>query len=84
MNREYDLFEQFPDNSVYWRARVCGAENARMKLRDLVKGAKHCFFAINLQTRETISLDGENGENCGISPEILLGEESAREVETVD
>jgi hypothetical protein len=49
-------------------------------LRDFAKGSRHCFFAINLQTRETISLDGEYFET---SPEFLE-EEAARTAQTVD
>ncbi len=80
MKRDYDLFEQFPDKSVYWRARVYGVECARLRLRDFAKGSRHSFFAINLQTRETISLDGEYFEN---SPEFLE-EEATRTAQTVD
>ncbi len=80
MKRDYDLFEQFPDKSVYWRARVYGVESARLRLRDFAKGSRHCFFAINLQTRETILLDGEH---FGSSSE-LLEEEAARTAQTVD
>ena len=74
MKRDYDLFEQFPDKSVYWRARVYGVECARLRLRDFAKGSRHSFFAINLQTRETISLDGEHFEPSS----ELLGEETSR------
>ena len=81
MKRDYDLFEQFPDKSIYWRARVCGVENARLRLRDFVKGSKHSFFAINLRSRETILLDPESCEN---SPETLMSEEEDRTVETFD
>jgi hypothetical protein len=47
-NRDYDVFEEFPDGSTVWRARVFGMGNVELKLRELSKGTSNKLFAINL------------------------------------
>jgi hypothetical protein len=62
MIQDYDVFEQFPDDSVCWRARVLGDERAKLKLEELVTRSTHRFFAINLNTRKTIWPNPRNSQ----------------------
>ena len=50
-NRDYDVFEEFPDGSTVWRACVFGMENVELKLRELAKETTNKFFALSLQDR---------------------------------
>ena len=50
-NRDYEIFEEFPDGSTVWRACVFGMENVELKLRELAKGTSNKFFAVSLQDR---------------------------------
>ena len=47
-NRDYDVFEELPDGSTIWRARVFGMGNAELKLRELAKETVNKLFALNL------------------------------------
>jgi hypothetical protein len=50
-NREYDVFEEFPDGTTKWRACVFGMGNVERKLRELASETTNKFFALNLQDR---------------------------------
>ncbi len=50
-NRDYDVFEEFPDGSTVWRACLFGMENVELKLRELAKETTNKFFALSLQDR---------------------------------
>ena len=50
-NREYDVFEEFPDGTNKWRACVFGMGNVERKLRELASETTNKFFALNLQDR---------------------------------
>ena len=50
-NREYDVFEEFPDGTTKWRACVFGMGNVERKLRELAGETTNKFFALNLQDR---------------------------------
>jgi hypothetical protein len=50
-NRDYDVFEEYPDGSTVWRACVFGMENAELKLRELTKETGNKLFALHLQDR---------------------------------
>lgn len=52
MDREYDLFEKFPDGSVQWRGFVAGLEAARAKLQLLAKQSENEIFAMHAPTKE--------------------------------
>ena len=52
MEREYQIFEEFPDGSPMWRACAVGAENARAKLEEIAKTTRNECFAIQLETKE--------------------------------
>jgi hypothetical protein len=50
-NRDYDVFEEFPDGSTVWRACVFGMGNVELKLRELAKETTNKFFALSLLDR---------------------------------
>ena len=50
-NREYDVFEEFPDGTTKWQACVFGMGNVERKLRELASETTNKFFALNLQDR---------------------------------
>jgi hypothetical protein len=50
-NRDYDVFEEYPDGSTVWRACVFGMENVELKLRELTKETGNKLFALHLQDR---------------------------------
>jgi hypothetical protein len=47
-NRDYDVFEKFPNGSTIWRICVCGMENVELKLQEMAKGTTNKLFAINM------------------------------------
>lgn len=55
MDREYDLFEQFPDGSTRWHANATGLENARAKLEEIARDTSNECFAIHLPTKEIVA-----------------------------
>jgi len=50
-NRDYDVFEEYPDGSTIWRGCVFGMGNVESKLRELAKETSNKLFALNLQDR---------------------------------
>jgi hypothetical protein len=54
MDRDYDLFEKFPDGSTRWRAFVPGLENAVVKLEALAKLSPNEHLAIHRTTHEIV------------------------------
>ena len=48
-NRNYDIFEEFPDGSEVWRACVFGMENVELKFRELAKETSNRIFATSLR-----------------------------------
>ena len=55
MDREYDIFERQPDDSLLWRASVSGLENARLKLHEFTKDTTTEFLAMYAPTREVVA-----------------------------
>ncbi len=55
MEREYDLFERFPDDSLMWHGHVARLENARVKLQEIAKATANECYAIYLPTREIVA-----------------------------
>lgn len=55
MDREYDIFERQPDDSLLWRASVSGLENARLKLHEFTKDTTTEFLAMYVPTREVVA-----------------------------
>ena len=48
MDREYELFEKFPDGSSLWRSSVIGLGNARLQLQELTRKSKNQFYVIDI------------------------------------
>lgn len=55
MEREYDLFERFPDDSLLWCRHVSGLRNASLALTKLAKTTTNECLAINLSTNEIVA-----------------------------
>jgi hypothetical protein len=56
MEREYDLFEQFPNWDVLWRMTVIGHENAIQKLRELAATTSNEVRVVHLPTQAVIAV----------------------------
>ena len=54
MDRDYELFEKFPDGSVFWRAFVPGLENALARLQELAGRSPNEHFAMYLPSKEIV------------------------------
>jgi hypothetical protein len=55
MERDYDLFEVFPDGSVIWRQSVTGHENAIRRLRELAELTDNEFRVMHILTNTLIA-----------------------------
>ena len=56
MEREYDLFEQFPNGDVLWRMTVTGHENAIQQLRELSATTYNEVRLIYLPTQSVVAV----------------------------
>jgi hypothetical protein len=54
VERDYDLFEVFPDHTVRWRVCVHGTRSALAKLHALAKQTDNECFAADISTQEVI------------------------------
>jgi hypothetical protein len=55
MDREYDLFEVFPDGSLIWRGSVTGHEKAIQRLRELAELTENEFRVMHTLTNTLIA-----------------------------
>lgn len=55
MQRDYDLFERFPDGAVLWRGHVNGMPEVRRGLAQLAATTANECFAIHLSTQEIVA-----------------------------
>ena len=55
MNREYDLFEKFPDGSVLWKGCIAGLENAIAKLKHEASLSPNEHFARHSPTNAIVA-----------------------------
>jgi len=55
VDRQYDLFEIFPDGSPLWRESVFGLENATRRLKELSAQTKNEIRAIHIPTNTVIA-----------------------------
>jgi|SRR5690348_1437869 len=55
VERDYDLFEQFPDGYPVWRGYASGLLEARRQLLDLSRNTKNECFAMHLPTKEVVA-----------------------------
>lgn len=68
MDREYDLFEKFPDGTSLWRASVLGIEGTRLYLQELAQKSGNRFYAIDMVSGKTVDLGSEGGEPGLLAP----------------
>jgi hypothetical protein len=54
VDRNYDIFEKFPDGSVLWRAFVPGLENAQKKLQELATLSPNEHFAMHTPSKDIV------------------------------
>jgi len=69
VNRDYDLFEKFPDGSVLWKDTVTGIENAVARLKHLASLSPNEHFALHTSSNAIVGRvngpepnDKESGE----------------------
>ena len=55
VDRDYDLFEKFPDGSVVWRDFVPGLENALARLKELSKLSPNEHFAMHMPSKAIVT-----------------------------
>jgi hypothetical protein len=54
MDRDYDIFEKLPDESVVWRTSVHGTQNLACELERVGEKTTNECFAINIDTKEVL------------------------------
>jgi hypothetical protein len=72
MNRQYDVFEIYPDHSVKWHACVVGLARAIEKLEALGRETLNECFATDLGTQQIVAR-----VNADPSVEKILDDSSA-------
>lgn len=72
MNRQYDIFEILPDQSVMWHACVVGLARALEKLEALGRETLNECFATDLSTQQVIGR-----VNAGPSAASIIDDDSA-------
>ena len=84
MDREYDIFEKFPDGFPVWRGFASGLTNATLKLKQVAKQTTNECFMVSLLSKEIVARlnvrMGRLGEKrvvCQISYDFKLGTERA-------
>jgi hypothetical protein len=55
VDREYDVFEIFPDGTHIWRAFVRGLVDARARVVELSDSSPNEFYAIHTPTKEVVA-----------------------------
>jgi hypothetical protein len=55
VNREYDLFEKFPDGSVLWKGCIAGLENAIAELKHEASLSPNEHFARHSPTNAIVA-----------------------------
>jgi hypothetical protein len=55
VDRQYDLFEIFPDGSPLWRESVTGQESALRRLKELSSQTKNEVRAMHIPTNTVIA-----------------------------
>lgn len=72
MEREYDLFEQFPDGEPMWRGHAVGLSSARQKLQELTRTTKNECFIVHLPTKEIVArLNVGSSRGVGHKPVVF-------------
>jgi hypothetical protein len=69
VDREYDLFEKFPDGSLIWKTCVAGHDNAIHELQELAETTLNECCLMDLPTKTVIaSMNVPNGEGSKSKP----------------
>ena len=55
MDRQYDIFERFPDGELLWRAVKVGREQSLRKLQELAARSRNEVLAMHVPTKEIIA-----------------------------
>jgi hypothetical protein len=55
MEREYELFERFPDGETKWRGTAHGLEDARRKLLKFARHTTNEIFAMHLSSQQVVA-----------------------------
>jgi hypothetical protein len=71
MQRDYNLFEQFPDGSPMWRGRVAELFEVRSQLIELSQHTKNECFAIHLPTKEVVARVNVGGAHPKIEKRLV-------------
>jgi hypothetical protein len=72
MEREYDLFEQFPDDEPMWRGHAVGLTSARQKLQELARTTRDECFIMHLPTKEVVArLNVHSSRGVGRKPVVF-------------
>jgi len=72
MNRQYDIFEIYPDHSLKWRACIVGLAGALGKLEALGRETLNECFATELGTQHIVAR-----VNVGPSVANIIDDDSA-------
>jgi hypothetical protein len=56
LDREYDLFEKFPDGSIVWRSSVVGHEKAIRALKELASKTSNECCVMYTPTKSLIAI----------------------------
>jgi hypothetical protein len=63
LDREYDIFEKFPDGSHIWRAFVKGLIDARARVEELAESSANEFYAIHTPSKEVVAVSQRRKES---------------------
>jgi hypothetical protein len=55
VDRQYDLFEKFPDGRLMWKSMVVGRENAIQKLQEFAATTPNECFVMHLPEKTVIA-----------------------------
>jgi hypothetical protein len=72
MNREYELFERFPDDSMVWRGNVVGLRNVRFALQEIAKSTTNECVAVYLPTHEIVDRLNANPDRRALGKPVVF------------
>ena len=72
MEREYDLFEQFPAGEPMWRDHAVGLPSARENLQELTRTTRNECLIVHLPTKEIVArLNVRSSRGVGHKPVVF-------------
>jgi len=72
LEREFDLFERFPDGSLVWRGHASGIENAQLKLKELAKETPNECIAMYLATQQIVARLNGHPSGPGLKKPVIF------------